>query len=142
MKTMNKIALSVFALLFSVLCFSCADGIKDVAGSSSDWSSGAGYSWGSGSSSSGSTSASWIAGKTYKCASTKISYTFYSNGTVTQTQETATASNSNLKYTVNGNIVTVTGTYTNVTVVTFTSNENHTILTDSTAKQEYTLEGN
>ena len=138
MKTMNKIVLSVFALLFSVLCFSCADGIKDVAGSSSDWSSGAGYSWGSGSSSSGSTSASWIAGKTYKCDSSKISYTFYQNGTVTQT--TQSTSTSNLKYTVNGNTVTVTGIYSNVTIVTFTSNDDHTILTDSTAKQDYTLE--
>lgn len=131
MKTMNKIVLSVFALLFSVLCFSCADGIKDVAGSSSDWSSGAGYSWGSGSSGSGSSSSSsWISGKTYSCtqANAKTFYTFNADGTVSLNGTRLQAS----KWSVSGNTVTITGG------LTFTSNDDHTELTYMNVT--YTLE--
>ena len=123
MKTMNKIVLSVFALSFSVLCFSCADGIKDVAGSSSDWSSGAGYSWGSGSSGNGSSSSSsWISGKTYSCyvgEAVSNSYTFNADGTVSEMGKRSQV----LKWSVSGNTVTITG------VGTFISNDDHTELT-------------
>ena len=45
-------------------------------------------------------------------------------------------SSSNAKWSVSGNTVKIIG------LLTFTSNEDHTILTNTTTNQNYTLEGN